>query len=108
MVRAISRRVLANAAQGTPVATGRSRAAWKDAESQLSGVQETSGSVDGSGEGDANMTHTSATTLISATNQVPYIVYLEYGTSRRPPVAMLRNALIQTAGQAAEAFSILE
>lgn len=80
-----------------PVRTGRSRAAWISALAQLGGRSSgtaTSGpTAEGAALGSAAVEQAEATTTASATNAVKYVPFLEYGTSKRAPVAMARRSL---------------
>jgi hypothetical protein len=80
-----------------PVRTGRSRAAWVAALAKLGGTAAggaTSGPVsEGAALGSAAIEQTQTTTAASATNSVRYVPFLEYGTSKRAPVAMARRSL---------------
>lgn len=100
LVNEIAADVLSNTADANPVATGRSQAAWLAAAQQLSG----GGSPDG--EGSITTSHEEATTLVTATNHVPYVSSLEYGTSKAAPVAMLRQALTSVTGRIADMFRL--
>lgn len=93
---------LAVTSSNNPVATGRSRAAWDAARMKLS----TSGNSSSSSEGHLNRTTAADTTELQATNLVPYISYLEYGTSKTAPVAMVRRALMQMAQSAGSLFTL--
>ena len=62
-----------------PVETGRTRDEWQ---SELARVQS---SLPSSGA--------SNTSQQAATNAVPQVVYIEYGTTRMPPRSTVRNAL---------------
>jgi hypothetical protein len=83
--------------QLNPVRTGRSRAAWSAALSRISG-QTTGGATsgplaEGSALGSATIEQGESSTVASATNAVRYVPFLEYGTSKRAPVAMVRRSL---------------
>lgn len=81
-----------------PVRTGRSRAAWSAALSQLEGDSRPAAVGDGPiAEGvaraSAGRVETSMMTEARATNAVGYVPFLEYGTSRMSPFAMVRTSL---------------
>lgn len=69
-----------------PVRSGRSRAGWEAARESLVSGQ-------GGAEGEASVTSDADTTEILATNHVEYVHYLEYGTSRMAPFAMVRRSI---------------
>lgn len=69
-----------------PVRSGRSRAGWEAARESL--VSGQSGA-----EGKASVMSDADTTEIRATNHVEYVHYLEYGTSRMAPFAMVRRSI---------------
>ncbi len=108
MVNEIANDVLLNAAQGNPVKTGRSRAGWKAAAQQVSGGSSTGNSnQEGvSGEGSATSSQDRTTSSVNASNNVPYVTYLEYGTSRMAPVAMLRQSLAGVLGRIGSFFRL--
>lgn len=80
-----------------PVRTGRSRAAWAAALAQLGGGGSGSPSngpqAEGAALGSAVIEQTDTHTTATATNAVRYVPFLEYGTSKRAPVAMVRRSL---------------
>jgi len=81
-----------------PVRTGRSRAAWGAALGQLEGDSRPAALGDGPiaegvARGSAGLAETSMTTEASATNAVGYVPFLEYGTSKMSPFAMVRTSL---------------
>ncbi|MEW4490978.1 HK97 gp10 family phage protein [Thalassoglobus sp. JC818] len=80
-----------------PVRTGRSRAGW---------VAPGPAGEDGGSEGSFTVSHTSQATEVSMTNSVPYVVFLEYGTSKTAPVAMVRKSLSRVAGRIASLFEL--
>lgn len=103
LVASIGEIVLQRTAEQNPVKTGRSRQAWQTAASQLTG---TGGQESSSGDAAAQLTQEATRTTISATNHVPYIGYLEYGTSRMAPFAMLRSSLAGVLSQIATLFRL--
>lgn len=94
LVNRLTAEVLRKTAESNPVASGRSREGWSAAAGQLSGQTALPNSENG--EGSLAVHNDRTTTLNVATNHVPYIIYLEYGTSKMPPFAMLRRALAST------------
>jgi hypothetical protein len=88
-----------------PVRTGRSRAGWQAALDQFGGGTASRGGLRGAGaamssagfggEGFAQRDDDAETTTVSASNTVPYVPFLEYGTSRMAPFAMVRRALAE-------------
>jgi hypothetical protein len=74
-IKAIASQVRSDAAAGTPVETGRLRAAWR--------VQ--------------NYPSAQGQTVI---NDVPYARFVEYGTRYMPPAAMLGRALARARARA--------
>lgn len=84
--------------QLNPIETGRSRAAWKAALDQLHGESNVAAGAggpiaEGVARGSLDHQHESNTTMISATNAVSYVPFLEYGTSRMTPFQMVRRSL---------------
>ncbi len=100
LVNEIAADVLSQTADANPVATGRSQNAWLAAAQQLSGGRSQEG------EGRLTTSHEEATTLVTASNDVPYVHYLEYGTSKMAPVAMLRQALTGVIGRISGMFHL--
>lgn len=108
MVNGIATDVLNQTAAGNPVRTGRSQNAWNTAASQLSG-DGIGSSIGGSGqsaEGSASTSHDETTTQVAATNHVPYVSFLEYGTSKMAPFAMLRRSLATVIGRIGGMFRL--
>ncbi|MCA9053859.1 MAG: hypothetical protein KDA75_08480 [Planctomycetaceae bacterium] len=100
-VESTARDALADTIRLNPVDTARSRAAWVDALERLGGTppagwQGPQG--DGEAEGRAAATlvkdHDRDQSLVSATNAVGYVGFLEYGTSRSRAFAMVRRSLL--------------
>lgn len=91
----------------TPVQTGRAQAAWEAAHRQLLSESTTS-NAGSTTEGTATQTNDQQTTTAEATNAVPYIVFLEYGTRRQRPVAMVRRALHEIRPQISQLFRLDE
>ncbi|TWT42805.1 hypothetical protein KOR42_46090 [Thalassoglobus neptunius] len=86
-----------------PVMTGRSRAGWvaPGAAGDAGG-----GTAGGGSEGTFDVEHSSQATMVSMTNSVPYVVYLEYGTSKTAPVAMVRKSISRISGRIASLFRL--
>ena len=83
-----------------PVHTGRSRDAWRAA---LQAVD--SGTTSGeSDDQSVNLSDDQNTTSIEAMNAVPYVAFLEYGTSHMRPIAMVRRALQEIRHRVAQLF----
>lgn len=78
-LRQLARRTLNEIVANTPVETGRARRSWIEAQSSLADPAR----------------HSAQSTELQATSRVPYMVFLEYGTRRIAPVAMVRQALAQ-------------
>lgn len=81
-----------------PLRTGRSRAAWAAALSQLGGGPALSAGMggpiaEGAARGSLSRDDRDSTTDVRATNAVRYVPFLEYGTSKRAPLAMVRRSL---------------
>lgn len=82
-----------------PVETGRSRAAWEAALSQATAGGASSeggpprGRAGGSREGRLTVYDGGDITEASATNSVAYVPFIEYGTRRSAPRAIVRRAL---------------
>ncbi|MBL4884417.1 MAG: HK97 gp10 family phage protein [Planctomycetaceae bacterium] len=75
-VRELTRRLMSRVIERTPVDTGRAQSGWNG----------------GVGEEQDN----DLTTMISVTNDVEYIGFLEFGTSRMPARAMVRSSMSQS------------
>ncbi|MCA8997252.1 MAG: hypothetical protein KDA80_09700 [Planctomycetaceae bacterium] len=112
-IQSVALQTLQETAQNNPVRTGRSRAAWNAAANQINGPTETGGlttasdhSSDGSTDGQARQSDAGDSTEIIATNAVPYVPYLEYGTSKMAPKAMLRRALLSISRKLHSLFSL--
>jgi len=101
-VETVMTQTLSETSANNPVATGRSRAAWEAALAQVSAA----GNGTDSSEGTLERTATPDTTELRATNSVPYVPSLEYGTFRRAPAAMVRRALTHVARNLAPLFSL--
>ncbi len=86
----------------TPVETGRSRAAWVASLEELGGRPpagwqgpQPTGEVEGRSAGQLTRQYTQDTSEAVAENRVAYVPFLEYGTSRMSPFAMVRASLVQ-------------
>jgi len=95
MVRTLQETIVRN-----PVETGRARAAWVRSLEELGGAppagwEGPSGSGVGEGRMQGRLTQHTAQggTEIEASSTVPYVGYLEYGTSKKAPFAMVRSAV---------------
>lgn len=95
LVNDLQQQSLSQIVATTPVDTGRAKRGWESAASVRTSGEGTSDSSDGPGA-----------SLRSATNAVPYVRYLEYGTHRMAPLEIVRRALRRVAGLAAGMFSL--
>ncbi len=77
-VRELARRLMQRIIERTPVDTGRARAGWN--------------------EGVGQEVDDGQSTQISVTNDVEYINFLEFGTSKMQATAMVRSSLSQSPG----------
>ncbi|WP_437194551.1 hypothetical protein [Planctomicrobium sp. SH527] len=84
----------------TPVDTARTRSAWVQALEQLGGTPPAgwegphpTEAEAGRRQGQLSRTSGDSQSSVVATNSVSYVNYLEYGTSRRAPFAMVRRGL---------------
>ena len=97
----------------TPVDTGRARSAWTAASGRVGGVKalgswienQGKGDIDaqalGAREGDYNESMARGQFSATITNGVPYITFLEIGSSRQAPSGFVRLTLREMSGQAA-------
>jgi hypothetical protein len=81
-----------------PVRTGRSRAAWAAALAALGGGSSAQAGLsgptaEGAALGSLAQSQSDDTTEIAATNAVRYVPFLEYGTTKRAAVGMVRRSL---------------
>lgn len=76
----------------TPVRTGRARRGWADAASD--------------GDGSFLESGETGVSVRTATNHVPYVRFLEYGTYRMAPREIVRRALERIKQRAAGMFSL--
>jgi hypothetical protein len=112
MIEDAGRSALNQIIDKNPVDTGRSRAAWVAALNQLGGATGLAaatggpGTGFGAGEGAASLTDDGDQTEATAMNSVDYIAYLEYGTSRIAPFAMVRSALSAVRATIASLFRL--
>ena len=104
MVNALTQQTLETTRRETPIDTGRSRAAWSSALTQAGQNGSASGAA--SEEGHAVQSETATISATSSTNRVPYIAYLEYGTSKMAPFAMVRKSLAKVISQISHLFRI--
>lgn len=100
LVEATLRDTLTETVRLNPVDTARSRAAWVASLEQLGGrppagwqgphpTAEAAGRAAGSLVREHSLDHSSA----AAANAITYVPFLEYGTARHTPFAMVRTAL---------------
>lgn len=92
LVRQTARKLLQRIAQLTPVDTGRAQSSWLLAAQQLQPETAANTSTP-----DLQITEGSIGSLstITIVNQVPYMPFLELGTSQMSPFAMIRRALLE-------------
>ena len=100
MVQQVSIASLQAIILATPVDTARARAAWVQALEQLGGTPPAGWEGAQPTETDSGRRHgqlifvdTDNLSSATATNSVNYVNYLEYGTSRMAPFAMVRRGL---------------
>ena len=108
LVTEVAANVVEKTAADNPVRSGRSRAGWQAALEQIASgpVAMDTDRVAQGGEGRSTTTHDQTTTLVTSTNTVPYIAFLEYGTSKMAPFAMLRQSLAAVMGTIAGKFRL--
>lgn len=99
-VRKGMRTGLEAAIDATPVDTGRARAAWQRALSELGGQDavasagtSSAAQQEGAAMGSASQVATGTTFAVIVENGVPYITFLEHGTRGHPPRHIGRAAL---------------
>ena len=80
-----------------PVETGRTRNVWRALASSVASLRESGLVSVTDGEVVTSLQRTS--TQIDVTNGVEYLPFVEYGTSQQQPVAMVRQALMETRGE---------
>ena len=102
MTRKLAAKAISTTADLNPVRTGRSRQAWLNALRSLN----QQGQSNQASEGHSTSQSTPDQTEITATNNVEYVSYLEYGTSLMSPFAMVRNSLLQTLRFASTFFKL--
>jgi hypothetical protein len=99
---------LIDALHVNPVDTGRSRAAWASALQQAGGDApadwqgphpDASAIAEGGAQGSLTRADGDSSTALSARNSVRYVGFLEYGTRRMGPMAMVRRALARVQPQ---------
>ncbi len=100
LVRQIAQRSLQSIITENPVESGRSRAAWVQALEHLGGTappgwegSHGNGVVDGRKHGTGTLVDGNSFSEATISNSVNYVRYLEYGTSRISPFAMVRRSL---------------
>lgn len=93
------------AIDATPVDTGRARAAWQRALTELGGQDavasagtSSAAQQEGAGMGTASQVATETTFAVIVENGVPYITFLEHGTRGHPPRHIVRAALTAAEG----------
>lgn len=113
LVREAMDQTLQATIEENPVATGRSRAAWVRALEELGGAPPAGwegatpwGTEEGRQLGALARDESEDQSSVTAINAVHYVTFLEYGTSRRAPVAMVRRSLAQVARRLAEWFRL--
>jgi hypothetical protein len=113
MVEDAMRAALSETIQRNPVETGRSRAAWGAALRQLGsevpadwGGASPNGAAIAEGAARCSLERNDheSTTTVSASNGVRYVGFLEYGTRKMAPFAMVRRALLGVQQQVARWF----
>jgi hypothetical protein len=113
LVEQSTQQALVNTLQLNPVDTGRSRAAWAAALQQAGGEApadwrgphpQGAAIAEGAARGSFTRSDGESTTLLSAENNVSYVGFLEYGTRRMAPFAMVRRALLAVQQQLARWF----
>lgn len=98
--------------ENTPVDTGRTRRAWRTALGQLDGAAgdgpggSSAGNDTHRNEGHLSRSDGEHQTEIAAGNSVPYVRYLEYGTSKMAPFAMVRRALRRISQRISSLFTL--
>lgn len=102
LVQDVTREALTRTIELNPVDTGRSRAAWAAALTQAGGSPppgwrgprpEGGAIAEGAALGELVGEDDGDVTSMTAANAVRYVTFLEYGTSRMAPFAMVRRAL---------------
>ena len=113
LIEQAMREALADTLRGNPVETGRSRAAWAaalqqaggEAPAEWRGPHPDAGAIaEGAARGSLTRSDGESTTDLSADNRVRYVGFLEYGTWRRAPFAMVRRALVRVQQQLSQWF----
>lgn len=108
LTRNLTQHILSKTITLNPIETGRSRAAWATAMQQLgltppNGWDASSSNptalTSGFSQGSSSQSETADAHSVSATNQVDYINFLEFGTSHQSPHAMVNRALLSAAAQ---------
>lgn len=113
LVQDAMREALGRTIELNPVDTGRSRAAWATALTQAGGNPppgwrgprpEAGAIAEGAALGELIDEDDGDVTSMTAANAVRYVTFLEYGTSRMAPFAMLRRALAAVQGRVRALF----
>ena len=105
LTRNLMREGLEKIRSETPVDTGRAQSGWASAQ-QLTD-SETGGSIsNATAEGELTEQTTGQSSSLTATNFVPYVPFLEYGTTRLRPFAMIRRALLELRQRVGQLFHL--
>ena len=105
LTRDLIRQGLEQIRNETPVDTGRAQAGWASAQ-QLTN-SETGGLIsNATAEGELTEQTTGQSNSLTATNYVPYVPLLEYGTTRLRPFAMIRRALLELRQRVGQLFHL--
>lgn len=100
VTREIAGLVLGRVMERNPVDTGRSRAAWGEAGSQVGvSVAASTTAASQAGDGVGRGEDTGQQTRLEFENRVEYTPFLEYGTSRMAARAMVRGALASSGAE---------
>lgn len=113
LVQGIAQQSLQSIITENPVESGRSRAAWVQALEQLGGTAPPGwegphgyGVADGRKQGSGTLIDGNSFSEAKISNSVNYVRYLEYGTSRISPFAMVRRSLQRQRQAIAELFRL--
>lgn len=103
LTRNVMREVLRRTIARHPVDTGRSRAAWSAALTQLGGTppagrpgNDAEAIAEGTESVEVTQTHTPTASQIEVTNEVDYEPLLEFGTRNMSPFHMVERAITDT------------
>jgi hypothetical protein len=104
LTRVVMREVLRRTIARHPVDTGRSRAAWSAALTQLGGTppagyqgNNPAAIAEGAGLSTTAESHHDAAATLDVTSHVDYIPFVEYGTRNQPARQMVQRSLEETA-----------